>query len=153
MIPSASSRLRSSERGETSWVTMVLLASLLAGGYLAVVWGPVYLLRYEAGVVVTEFSNKSIHNKDDEALVQGMCLKLAGLALVKSPAADGTIAMVPAVEVRPEDVTWERNVSVSPPTLHVAFVYTTSVYFPLLDRFTEKTFIVDRAQDIQPARW
>jgi hypothetical protein len=153
MIPSASPRQRSRERGEFSWVTLLLLTSLLGGGYLAVVWGPVYLVRYEAGVVANEFANKAVHNHDDAALVQGLCAKLAGLDQVKFPEPDGSTSVVPAVDVRPEDVTWDRNAAATPPTIRVAFTYTTSVYYPFIDRFTEKTFSIERSQDIQPAKW
>ena len=153
MIPSASPRRRPSERGEITWVTLLLLLSLIAAGYLAVVWGPVYLVRYEAGVVAIEYANKSVHNFNDEELVAGLCSRLAALDQVKAPQPDGTIAMVPAVDVRPGDVTWVRNTTVVPPTIHVGFEYTTSVYYPLLDRFTERTFAIDRFQDIQPAKW
>jgi hypothetical protein len=153
MIPSASLRQRSRERGEITWVTLLLLTSLLGGGYLAVVWGPIYLVRYEAGVVAGEFANKAVHDRDDEALVSRLCQRLAALDQVKAPAPDGTIGLVPAVDVRPEDVTWERSATVTPPTLRVAFTYTTSVHYPILDRFTEKTFTVERAQDIQPVKW
>jgi hypothetical protein len=153
MIPSASPRQRSSERGEITWVTLVLLLSLVTAGYLAVVWVPVYIIRYEAGVVTNEYANKAIRDGDDAQLVNGLCDRLAKLDQVRAPQADGSVAMEPAVQVRPQEVTWERNTSVKPPTLHVAFEYTTSVYYPLLDRFTEKTFAVDRLQDIAMVRW
>ncbi len=153
MLPSASPRRRSLERGAFTWVTFLMLVSLLVGGYLAVVWGPIYIVRYEAGMVAIEFANKAVHNKDDEGLVKDLCSKLAALDQVKFPEPDGSISLVPAVEVRPEDVTWERIATATPPTLHVAFTYTTNVYYPFIDRFTEKTFTVERAQDIKPAKW
>jgi hypothetical protein len=153
MIISASPRQRSRERGEFSWVTLLLLSSLVSGGYLAVVWGPVYIVRYEVGVVTIEHANKAVHDRDDAALVSALCTRLAKLEQVKAPQPDGSVSVVPAVEVRPADVTWERDAVSSPPTLHVTFEYTTSVYYPILDRFTEKTFVIDRFQDIAPARW
>ena len=118
------------------------------------VWVPVFIVRYEAGMVTAEFANKAVHDHDDD--VAGEDSSATGwpsLDQVKSPEPDGSISMVPAVDVRPEDVTWERDATATPPTLHVAFSYTTSVYYPLLDRFTEKTFAVDRVQDIQPVKW
>jgi hypothetical protein len=149
----ASPRRRSRERGEITWVTAVLLLALTAAGYLAVVWIPIYIVRYEVGVITNEYANKAVRDSNDDALVKGLCARLLALDQVKVPQADGTIALMPAVDVRPQDVTWERNTSVRPPTIHVAFEYTTSVYFPVLDRFTEKTFAVDRFQDIQMAKW
>ena len=153
MILSASPLQRSSERGGITWVTVALLLALVTGGYLAVVWVPVYIVRYEAGMVVAEFANKAVHDRNDELLVKKLCDRLATLDQVKSPETDGSISVVPAVDVRPGDVTWERDTAASPPTVHVAFEYTTSVYYPILERFTEKTFAVDRVQDIQVVKW
>ena len=41
------------QRG-VSWVTVLLLLCLAAGGYLIWVWGPIYLVHYEAKQVVWE---------------------------------------------------------------------------------------------------
>jgi hypothetical protein len=153
MIPSASPRQRSSERGEITWVTLLLLVLLVVAGYLGVVWVPVFILRYEAGMVTAEYANKAVHDHDDASLVKKLCDRLAKLDQVKAPESDGSISMVPAVDVRPGDVTWERDTASTPPMIHITFDYTTSVYYPLLDRFTEKTFTVDRVQDIQPVKW
>jgi hypothetical protein len=143
MTSSATTRRRSREGGEITWVTLVLLASLLGGGYLAVVWVPVYIVRYEVGMVATEFVNKAVHNRDDAALVSGLCNRLAKLDQIT----------VPAVDLRPEDVTWQRDTTAVPPTLHLAFEYTAVVHYPIFDRFTEKTFGIERSQDIQPVKW
>ena len=153
MIHSASPRRRTRERGEFSWVSMLLLTSLLVGGYLAVVWVPVYLVRYEAGLLASEFANKAVRNKDDATLVRDLCTRLAGLDQVKTLEPDGTVSLGPAIDVSPDDVTWERDPAATPPTIHVAFTYTTSVYYPGLQKFSEKTFTVDRAQDITPVKW
>ena len=153
MIPSALPRLRLDERGGISWVTLLLLVLLAAGGYLAVVWGPIFIVRYEAKVVTGEIANLAVHERDDARLVKLLCDKLGGLAQVKAPEADGSISEVRAVDVRPEDVTWERDASGTPRTLHVAFDYTTSVYYPIFDRFTEKTFTIDMVRDITPVKW
>lgn len=153
MTSPATTRQRSREGGEVSWVTLVLLASLLGGGYLAVVWVPVYTMRYEVGMVAAEFGNKAVHNRDDAALVIGLCARLAKLDQVKAPAPDGSIITVPAVDVRPEDVTWQRDTVAVPPTLHLAFEYTAVVHYPIFDRFTEKTFGIELFQDIQPVKW
>jgi hypothetical protein len=153
MISSASPRLRSRERGEITWVTVVLLLSLATAGYLTVVWAPVYIVRYEVGVVATEYANKAVHNHDDASLVKELCQRLAALDQVKTLQPDGSIALVPAVDLRPEEITWVRDTAVFPPTIHLAFEYTASVYFPILEKFTEKSFAIDRFQDIQPAKW
>ena len=154
MIPSAPPRQRSSERGEITWVTLVLILALVTGGYLAVVWAPVYIVRYEAGVLATEYANKAVHNRDDAQLVQdalfppvhGWTRSRSRRRTARSPCSRPSICA-------PSDVTWVRNTDATPPTIHVAFEYTTSVYFPVLDRFSEKTFAIDRFQDIQPAKW
>jgi len=85
--------------------------------------------------------------------VKELCERLARLDQVKVPQPDGSIELAPAVQVTPADVTWERDTAGVPPTIHVAFEYTASVYYPVLDRFTEKTFTIERYQDIQPVKW
>lgn len=153
MNASATPRPRSLERGEISWVTVVLLLLLVGGGYLALVWGPIYIVRYEVGVVTGEFANRAVNNRDDDQLLAQLCEKLGALATVKSPAPDGSISVVRAVDLRPEDVTWERHADSMPRTLRIAFEYTTSVHYPILDRFTEKTFAIELEQDISPVKW
>ncbi len=153
MIPSASPRQRSLQRGEISWVTVLMLLLLASGGYLAVVWGPVYIVRYEVGVITGEIANRAVNDRDDARLVAALCDKIRNLSTVKAPQPDGSILEVPAVELRPEDVTWERDATGMPRTLRIAFEYTTSVHYLLFDRFTEKTFAVDWSQDISPVKW
>lgn len=153
MSPSASPRSRRSERGAITWVTLVLLLSLVTGAYLAVVWAPVYIVRYQAGMLTNEFANKAVHNHDDASLLKEFCERLGRLDQVSTQGPDGTITVEPAVDLRPADVTWERDVASSPPTIHIAFEYTTSVHYRWLDRFGQKTFAIEKFQDIQPARW
>jgi hypothetical protein len=153
MLSSASPRQRLDERGGITWVTLLMLATLVAGGYLAVVWGPVYIVRYEAKVVTGEVANLAVHERDDAKLVALLCDKLGALAQVRALGTDGSITEARAVDLRPEDVTWERDASGTPRTLHIAFEYTTSVYYPIIDRFAEKTFAVDMVRDITPVKW
>jgi hypothetical protein len=140
MLPSASPRRRSLERGAFTWVTFLMLLVLLAGGYLAVVWGPIYILRYEVGVVTGEFANRAVN-------------KLAALGQVKVQETDGTISEVRAVDLRPEDITWERKAETMPRSLRIAFEYTTSIHYPVIDRFSEKTFAIELERDISPVKW
>jgi hypothetical protein len=153
MLPSASPRRRSLERGAFTWVTFLMLLVLLAGGYLAVVWGPIYILRYEVGVVTGEFANRAVNNRDDAMLVRGLCDKLAALGQVKVQETDGTISEVRAVDLRPEDITWERKAETMPRSLRIAFEYTTSIHYPVIDRFSEKTFAIELERDISPVKW
>jgi hypothetical protein len=153
MNPSATTRSRARERGGITWVTVVLLASLLTAGYLAVAWGPVYIVNYEVRVVTGEFANRAVNDRDDARLVAQLCEKLGSLGRVKTPEPDGSISEVRAVDLRPEDVTWERHADSMPRTLRIAFEYTTSVHYPVFDHFSEKTFAVELEQDISPVKW
>jgi hypothetical protein len=153
MSPPASPRSRRSERGGINWVTLVLLLSLVTGAYLAVVWAPVYIVRYEVGMLTNEYANKAVHNLDDAALVKEFCERLGRLDQVKLLGPDGAVAEAPAVDLRPTDITWERDTASSPPTIHIAFEYTPSVHYRWLDRFGQKTFAIEKFQDIQPAKW
>jgi hypothetical protein len=153
MTRATSPRPRTHERGEISWVTLLLLVTVLGGGYLAVVWGPVYLVRYEAKLAVQSAINQARKDQNDADLVQRMCRQLATLDTVKLKGADGVVQQVPAVDVEPRDVTWERDTSSTPPTLHVAFQYTHQVVYPFLDRVDQKTFVIDITSEIAIQKW
>ncbi|HSD19736.1 MAG TPA: hypothetical protein VLC54_06855 [Anaeromyxobacter sp.] len=146
----ARSGLRRSERGEITWVTLVLLAGVAAAGYWLWVWGPVYVVHYEVKQVVREFINQAVRNPNDRELVGNMVHKLETLALVDG---DGAAARVPAVSVDPADVTWDRARGAEPPTLHVAFDYERSVTYPFLGRTGTKVFTVDIEGDLSRPDW
>jgi hypothetical protein len=120
------------ERGGVSWVTLLLLVVLVGGTYLTIVWAPIFVVHYEVKQTVRDFMNQAVKNKDDAALVQALCAKLKSLDTVKTVAEDGTVERVPAVQVAPEDVTWERDLEASPPEVRVSFEYTREVRYPYL---------------------
>jgi len=141
------------ERGAITWVTALILAMLVGAGYLAVVWIPVWFVHYAATQVVRDYGNQAVKNPDDAALVEHMCQKLRTLDTIRVPGPDGRPEARPTVEVAPQEVTWERDTSAVPPTLHVAFDYHRDVYYPILDRWTERTMRVDVTMDISRADW
>ena len=63
----------------------------------------------------------------------------------------GRPGRIPAVSVRPEQITWERTQQ--PPTLHIAFEYTRTVRYPLVDREAEATFEIDQTYDVSRPEW
>jgi hypothetical protein len=131
----------------------VLLLSLTAAGYLAWVWVPVYALHYEVKAVVRDYGNRAIHNPADAELLQAMCAKIRSLDEVKGADESGNVLLRPAADVQPQDVSWERDAAASPPTLRVAFEYRRDVYYPLLERWEEKTMRVDVKMDLARADW
>lgn len=139
------------QRGGVSWVTVLVLACLVAGGYLLWVWGPVYLVQYEVKQVVRDFANQAVHNPSDADLRMRMVGRLAALDRIDSVDEDGRPVRIPVVNVRPDEVTWERTQQ--PPALHIAFEYTRSVRYPLLDRVGETTFAIDDTFDISRPDW
>lgn len=140
-------------RGQITWVTMLLLVLLVTGGYLAWVWIPVYVVDFEARQVVRDYMNQAVKNPDDAGLREKMVARLRMLDAIEVPAEDGTPVEVPAVDVASQDVTWERNRDVKPPTLRVAFEYTRVIVYPYLDRQAEKVFTVDLTGDISIPDW
>lgn len=138
------------QRG-VSWVTVLLLLALALGGYLLWVWGPVYLVHYEVKQVVRDFANQAVKNVDDAAQRQIMVSRLAGLEVMDGIDEYGRPSRTPAVNVRPEQITWERTAQ--PPTLHIAFEYTRPVRYPLIDREDETTFEIDQTFDITRPEW
>jgi hypothetical protein len=148
----ARSGLRPSERGEVTWVTLLLLVGVASAGYWLWVWGPVYVLHYEVKQVVHEFMNQAVRNRNDGELVRNMVHKLETLALVDGEDAYGAPARVPAVSVDPAAVTWDRA-QAEPPTLHVTFDYERSVTYPFLERTGTKVFTVDVEGDLSRPNW
>lgn len=137
------------ERGAITWVTLLLVLLAASAGYLAWVWGPVYLVHFEAKQVVRDYANQSIKNPNDEVLVQSMTHKIRSLDTTTVEGADGRPVRVPAIDLQPQDVTWQRQGD----ELRVAFEYVRSVTYPFLDRTVEKTFQVDMTMDITRADW
>jgi hypothetical protein len=140
-------------RGGVSWVTLLLLALLATGAYLAWVWGPVYVVHYEVTQVVQDLMNRAVKERDDTALVEEMCKRIRALADVEEVQESGEVALVPAVPVYPQQVTWQRDVTSEHRTLYVSFSYTRAVEHPWIGVTVEKTFDVDLENDLTPVSW
>lgn len=141
------------QRGGISWVTALLLALLVGGGYLAWTYFPVYVLHYEVKQVVHDYANQAVKNSNDAELVANMVHKLATLDTQAQLDDRGQVVQVPTVQVEGRDVTWERDTSSAPPILHVQFDYTRTIEYPLLHRWTEKTLHVDITNDLTRPDW
>lgn len=153
-MPSTSSASRRRlERGQFSWVSLLLLLALVGGAYLAVVWVPIYVVHFEVKQTVRDYMNRAVKNRDDAALVSGMCQRLADLDGTYEIGSNGRRVKVPTVVVEPRDVTWERDTSATPPMLHVAFEYVRVVQYPWIDRSDEVTLSIDLSQDIELPIW
>lgn len=153
MNRSSSASRRPLERGQVSWVTLVLVSALAGGAYLAVVWLPVYLVHHEVRLVVRSHINRAVKDRNDEQIVRSMCFKLGALDSTPSVDASGRAIKVPTVDVSPSDVTWERDTTSTPPMLHVAFEYVRVVRYPFIDRTVEKVMSVDFNEDIAIPNW
>jgi len=141
------------ERGAVSWVTLLLLALAVGGGYLGWVWGPIYVENYAVKQVVRDYMNQAIKNRDDAWLQRNMVLKIQSLALVRGVDAYGQPAQVPAIQVDERSVSWERNLDSQPPMLRVSLVYTREVEYPYLDRTVTKVFELDLTNDLTAPNW
>ncbi len=138
------------QRGVT-WVTAALALGIALAAYLTWVWVPVYVVQYEAKQVVRDYGNQAVKNPNDAELVERMVQKLRLLEERPVVGEDGRVTRVPTVDVRPNDVVWER---ISEPTrLHVAFEYAREVRYPIIDRSIEKVFQVDMTLDISRPDW
>lgn len=141
------------QRGAVTWVTLLILGGLVAGGYLASVWVPVWYVHYAATQVVRDYGNQAIKNPDDASLVRAMCQKLKVIDTIQVPGADGRLENRPTVEVAPPEVTWERDPAAVPPTLHVAFEYVRDIHYPVLDTWAQRVMRVDLTMDLARADW
>lgn len=141
------------ERGEITWVGLILLAAAVAGGYLAWVWFPVYFENYAVKQVVRDYMNQAIKNSDDDGLRRNMVLKLRSLAELEAVDEEGRPVKVPAVVVDEGRVVWERHAESQPPMLRVAFEYEREVALPVLERTTTKVFSVDLTNELSRPDW
>ena len=139
------------ERGMASWVTILMLLGLAGAAYLAVVFLPPAVLHYEVKQVVRDYGNQAIKNRNDAELVEKMLQKIRSLQQVDAVDEAGRRIKVPVVDLRREDVLWERIAD--PPTLHVAFEYPRTLEFPWIDRSIERVFTVDLTMDQTRADW
>ncbi len=139
-------------RGGVSWVALVLLVGLTAAVYLGWVWVPVYLLEFEVNHVVHDYMNQAVKDRDDAGLREKMVRKIRSLDEMEE-GRDGRAGKVPAVDLRVEDVAWERDASQDPPVLHVQFEWTRRVAYPFLDRATDAIFQIDLTQDLSLPDW
>lgn len=140
-------------RGQISWITLLLIALIVVGGYLFWVWGPVYYENYAVRQVVRDYMNQAIKNPDDATLRSNMVLKIRSLAQVDGVDRWGQATRLPAVPVEDRDVTWERDTRTRPHLLRVSFDYVREVNLPILDRTASKTFTVDITNDLTHPDW
>lgn len=144
---------RRGERGAITWVTLLLVVGLAAGGYLLVVWAPIWIVHYEVKHVVRDYGNRAVKNPNDQQLVADMCAKLRSLDSSRTPGEDGKVEARPSVEVDPADVIWQREPTARPPELRVAFTYRRDLYYPIVERWSEVEMQVDMVMDIALPDW
>jgi hypothetical protein len=151
--PGSSCRSRRVERGGISWVTALLLALVVGGGYLGWVWVPLYFELYAVRQVVRDHMNQAIKDRDDEGLRHRMAERLRALAQVDGVDAFGRPVRLPAIQLDEDRVEWERDTAAAPPTLRVAFAYEREVLYPILDRTDVAVFEVDLTGELTRADW
>lgn len=135
--------------GAVNVIGLVLLLAMAAAAYLSWVWIPVLFDHQKAERVVREHANFAVHDHDDAGLVRRMTESMGRIAKIEDVGEDGRVRSRPAIDVRPQDVTWERQGQ----TLHVSFGYVREVVYPYLDRRQERYFTVDLTTDISLPRW
>ncbi|HET9596633.1 MAG TPA: hypothetical protein VFP65_13680 [Anaeromyxobacteraceae bacterium] len=137
-------------RGEITWVGIALLLGALAGGWLAWVAVPAYMLHLEVKQVVRDFANQAVKSSDDAGLVERMAQRIRELAQDEEPLDGGRVERRPAIDLRAQDVAWER---LPGDQLHVAFDYERELRLPLLERRLPRRFSVDLTLDVARAEW
>ncbi len=150
MVAAAPRRLLD-ETGRITWVTLLLLLGIASAGYLAWVWGPIYVVHYEVKQVVRDYCNQAVKNKEDAFLVQHMIYKFRTLDYEWTTNELGKQVKIPVIDLEPRDIVWERTQD--PPQLHVAFEYVRQVGYPFLDVTSEVRMPVDVTEDISTPDW
>jgi hypothetical protein len=147
----ARERARSLPRptGEVNIIGLLLLLAVTAAAFVAWVWVPVAFDHQKVERVVREHASYAVKDRDDAALILRMTEAIGRIATVEEVGADGRVRSRRAIDVRPQDVTWERRGQ----TLHVSFGYVREVLYPYVDRRQERYFTVDLTTDISLPRW
>lgn len=150
----ASRSPRRVERGEVSWVTLLLLLILAGGGYLGWVWAPVWFEQGVVKQVVRDFMNQAIKNTNDAELRRHLAVKLRAIGKLETLDEAGQPVTRPAVLVDERDIAWERSgPSEGSGTLRIAFEYERPVTYPLLNRVVVRVYQVDMTGDLVRADW
>ena len=152
-LPGRPGSTRRGERGGVSWVSLLLLVLVVGGGYLAVMWVPVYYEAYAVKQVVRDYMNQAIKNTDDEGLRRGMVLKIRSLDERITVDDLGRKVKTPTVPLEERDVSWDRDTRSQPPMLRVSFEYAREVEYPWLNRTATKVFAVDLSNDLTVPNW
>ncbi len=152
-LPGPASRLSGGQRGQITWVTLLLLCGLAFATVLGWTWLPVYFDHYAVKQVVRDYMNQAVKDHDDEKLVRGMIARIAAVRYVEATDEAGGSERVPAVRLEQQDVTWERDQSVQPAMLHVAFSYVREVTYPIAGSKATKEFTVDLSSDLATPDW
>ena len=132
---------------------MLLIVLAVGVGYLGWVWVPLYLDNYAVRQAVKATMNEAIKNRDDAALIQGLCQKIRSIRTVQAVDEAGRTVSLPAVSVDERNVSWSRDADAKPPMLRVTVEYEREVVYPFLERTDTKTFVVEDSNDLTPVKW
>lgn len=142
-----------SARGLVNWVSLLLVVLLVGGGYLAWTWAPVYITHFQAKQIVRDYMNQAVKEPNDEMLKERMVENLRRLARKDGVDRFGRPAHVAVVNLRSQDVTWERDLRSTPRVLHVAFDYEHEVTYPFLERKASKVMSIDLTNELTVPDW
>lgn len=150
----ASRSPRAIERGEVSWVTLLLIVIVAGGGYLGWIWVPVWFEQYVVKQTVRDFMNQAITNPADELQRRIFAQRLQRIGTVELTDEAGEPVRRPAVVVDERDIVWERSRGEgTAPTLRIAFEYERPVKYPGLNRVEMKLIQIDMTTELQRAEW
>ncbi len=144
---------RRGARGAVTWVSLLLLIVLGGGAYLAWTWAPVYVRQFQVKQIVRDYMNRAVKNPRDAELKDGLVYDVRRLDTKDGVDEYGRPAKVPVIDLRPDDVHWERDTNVKPPVLHVWFDYEHVVEYPFLDRTASKVMSVDLTEELAVPDW
>ncbi len=146
----ARARCAHGQRGAITWVGLALLGALVSSIYLGWIWGPIYVDHYVVKQLVQQLANQAVQNPDDALLVELLAQRIRSVRLVEEAGPDRRLTSRPAIDLKAQDVTWER---LPPASLRVAFLYRREVVYPLIGLRSEALLSVDRTFDVSRPRW
>ncbi|MDF1565230.1 MAG: hypothetical protein P1V51_19490 [Deltaproteobacteria bacterium] len=135
-------RLFLEERGETSWLTYLLLLGAVGGIYLLIAYAPVYLDHYNARSKCEETLSKTWRYKDEERTRLELKKALAEVRMEEA-AEFGEVKKLPAIRPRDDELRVTIDESVVPPMLRIEAPYTRVVKFPFIKKQKYKSFTLE----------
>ncbi len=140
------------QAGKVKFLTIVLLAAVVAGGYFLYVWGPLELDNFDVKKYCEQALNQTWRYKDTDH-PRAKFLSLVGRMGTHPEDQGGETVQVPNINPDPEDMTVQIDQSVTPAVISIDARYARTVPLPGLKRDHTFWFTAHCEQTLQGVSW